>query len=1284
MTFVQSQANSIQPTPSNTTEPSGNTTPLQQKPIAAQSGTSPHDTDPDLMLALAYSQTLRSNGSGRTVDGKPITLNVPPDSKFGHLRHQLSTALRNAVFREWLQEKRLTRDPKISMRSDGKVIIRDRVGAAGINQSLLNNIVQALPIVNALKTHPATQGGVSPYTYTPDSASMDEIAQFYGETISDNSEVNKQRAETIAKHKSFQEPLGKTVNINGIEYKAVDILSAQNVPFGELLNHRTLLAELTSRVNAKSLDLNTTLSIAPNSRFSLTGEHIEGETVSVAQFITAHGWKLPTTHEELANLTSVLKEPPLQSPPHGNFGGGLTWPIALNTQQQNAVRVAAKEILKNPLPGFERELVNLNVFDYVTDDDRWLQADVSDPRSVLEQLIKMPAAQAHGAALRDKLEGAESATSADDWLLTSMALALEEKANDPSPGRHTVAGYDLSQSQHWGKPLSSIQEGLTQHLIDTQSLHKPNLAPVAAFMLLSRKAPEVLVKDIPDSLTYGSHTWVDFKTAVDRIEAQAPGKTSTMNFAQVMLHADKAPITEAGERIEHIAKEEAVITWGVCNGYLSKKDLYTPEEALTAKQAYNTRLNVLIEAAHTRTQVPPDRKKIALEQLENIYGRSTDFERKVIYQRHINPSLGGGGLAKDFADAGPYSLLDLWVSGEYASSFKTWQSTDPAIGVAPMVSSTQATNATVYENKLSAHTSAINLSIATHLKLLISNLPLADRKIIEHGEISLFRHMDVTTNNSKIIAREPAPDKPLLLNIHHKGAYTTYEIDFMKGCITRRPGQEKLKPVTLVPPGGFAIIALKATDIEQVIPAPDTPGLMPLQEGNSEAPLNSFDSDRTQLIAHAVTTNAGIKEASRDVQGGITTFDTEHPVTRQILNLAVNSIPLVSSIKSFAKGDIAGGVTDLTLDIFGFIVPGVKAGKAAGGLAKGASTTSRYITLASKVAKALIVTASPTDILTGLGRSVTTTANTASRITARAIETLRGVENSVDFFKLAKHSDIAHGSLKIANGGDHVIPITAKHDINTGKWYAYDVPGQKAYGPPLENFQPQTSSISTLSSSKPSLLDTGLAQDNVIRMGGGMKELQLIADEVHTFTDTYKGTQRLNIVAHGNGASTLDRFLGEGTKVWVDGKPYGVNSFIQLLKSKGVDPATFDNVRLLICHAGEGYKGFSFADRFQKAIRKPVKAFKGPVALDWGSTRVTEYKNNLIKSHLNAHPGNSLQTAESAAEKSLQQQFASLLDPEVKKDHGRIISFKVSALGEPARYEDRAINYRPRYFNRYH
>lgn len=83
-------------------------------------------------------------------------------------------------------------------------------------------------------------------------------------------------------------------------------------------------------------------------------------------------------------------------------------------------------------------------------------------------------------------------------------------------------------------------------------------------------------------------------------------------------------------------------------------------------------------------------------------------------------------------------------------------------------------------------------------------------------------------------------------------------------------------------------------------------------------------------------------------------------------------------------------MTDLTLDIFGFIVPGVKAGKAAGGLAKGASTTSRYITLASKVAKALIVTASPTDILTGLGRSVTTTANTASRITARAIETLRG------------------------------------------------------------------------------------------------------------------------------------------------------------------------------------------------------------------------------------------------------------------------------------------------------
>ncbi|WP_131811514.1 MULTISPECIES: hypothetical protein [unclassified Pseudomonas] len=1237
------------------------------------------------MLALTYSNALQWNGSARASNGRSIKIDVPSMSTFGQLRHQLSSGFKSPAFSKWLKENNFTDNPKVSMRSDGSVVIQDWKGGEALKSVLLTNVVQAQPVVNALKTHPTIPGGFSPLHYDPDSASLNEIAQFYGETISSDLDVNKQRAETIARNLGFQESQDNTPALHRQDDKAEQMPSPQNIQLGEMLNQRTLLTELTRMVNTKTLDLNKTMDIAPSSQFTLTGKFAEDETVSVAQFITAHGWKLPTTQEELANLTSTLKEPPLQSPPHGNFGGGLSWPIALNTQQQEEVRLETKNLLKKHLPGFERVLVNTNIFDCLTEDEHWRQADVSDPRSVLAQIINTPEARARGLLLQNKFEAAPSATSIDDWLLTSMALAIEEKVNDPSPGKHKIAGYDLSQSSHWGKPLSSIKEGLTQHLIDTQSVHFANMAPVAAFMLLSRKAPEVLVKEIPDGVTYGSHTWVAFKTAVDRIEAQAPGKTSMMNFAQVMLHADKPPITEAGERIEDIAKEEAIITWGVCNGMVGKKDLYMPDEVVTIKRAYNARLNLLMDASDTRNQALPNRKIMALEQLRNIYGSSTNFDKKVFYQNHINPSIDGGGGKNDIADAGPYSLLDLWVSGEYASRFKTWQSTDSSISVNPMIASTQPTNATVYENKLSEHATALNRSIETQIKLLISNLPLEDRKIIEHGEISLFRHMDVTTNTHRIIAREPDTTKPLLLNVNYKGAYSTYEIDGQTGSIVKRPEQGKVKPVTLVTPGGFTSVDAKATDIEQIIPVPNTLGLNPLQEQNNESRLNSFDSDRTQFIANAVLKHADIKEAIKDVEGGTTTFDTERPATREALKFFARTIPFVSSIENFIKGDNAGGIRDLVMDVFGFIVPGLPAGKAASALAKGLSTAARTLRIASKVAKAVLISASPTDLATGLGRSVIATGKAIKHVGTLAINLLKRGEHITDLFKLAKNNDIAHGSIKLANRSDEVIPITAKFEPTTGKWHAYDVPNQKSYGPPLENFQPQTSSVSQVPGSTPTLLDAGLSQDNVIFMGGRMKDLQLVASEVHTFTDTYKGTQRLNIVAHGNGASTLDRFLGEGTKVWVDGKPHGVDSFIQLLKSKGVDPASFDNVRLLICHAGEGYKGFAFADRFQKVIRKPVKAFEGPVALKYGSTHITEEKNRLVKEYLHSHPYNSLEKAESEAEKTLKKSFVSnFVYPGVDKRNGDIVSMEVATLGQPSRSENRVVTYLPRHFNRYH
>ena len=64
----------------------------------------------------------------------------------------------------------------------------------------------------------------------------------------------------------------------------------------------------------------------------------------------------------------------------------------------------------------------------------------------------------------------------------------------------------------------------------------------------------------------GSHAWVSFVTAVERIEANAPGATATMSYAQVMLHAGIAPVTAQEHRVEYLAQNAALKHWAVING----------------------------------------------------------------------------------------------------------------------------------------------------------------------------------------------------------------------------------------------------------------------------------------------------------------------------------------------------------------------------------------------------------------------------------------------------------------------------------------------------------------------------------------------------------------------------------------------------------------------------------------------------------------------------------------------------------------------------------------------
>lgn len=137
-------------------------------------------------------------------------------------------------------------------------------------------------------------------------------------------------------------------------------------------------------------------------------------------------------------------------------------------------------------------------------------------------------------------------------------------------------------------------------------------APLAVFVLLSRKAPELLVKNIPEEVKFGSHTWVSFSTAVARIEAQAPGSTSKMTFAQVMTRAEQIPLYPQEKLVEQLAQSDALKDWGIVNGILdvNGEDVYTGAQMDEVRNAFNKQVAELSAASTTlATQMPQFQKK---------------------------------------------------------------------------------------------------------------------------------------------------------------------------------------------------------------------------------------------------------------------------------------------------------------------------------------------------------------------------------------------------------------------------------------------------------------------------------------------------------------------------------------------------------------------------------------------------------------------------------------------------------------------------------------------------
>ncbi|AUZ46656.1 hypothetical protein [Pseudomonas orientalis] len=1291
----------------------------------------------DSQLAAAYAAELVNAADDESASNynTPV-LPVPCDSRFGQWRQHLDDLLAGPDFQQWADLNKIDRSKPIRIspqlggslehitvsikprsRHDPAQIYAFSPGQGKPMPDSWRLIMQAASTLAPGRSSvvvPAP-GQSSPGAHAERPATLSEIAAFYGESLPDTRQQAMNRANELKQVGAFPMP-DTSLSSAQLESGSEETLDRQQKTLGDIHNENRLFQQLSKALESlrpapepadtrpifiaepqtpgaaeriekariKEFLQSNHVPIDPSSWYFQDAQLMPEDNVSIERFIADSGRKIPETKDEIKILIEHLRHDVAPAPPDGNFTGALGWevPLSLDEQKQVYSHIAYNNLQLPGLGGTHASDKKGDAFNYLTKNLHFTPQQLQYPRHILSEILASPKARELEAVLQKKMGAAEDKDSSD-WVLAAMSLGLGSPSWMEPAKRNEVAQYDLADKAFHGRPLENIRQGLEEHLVSSGRA-TPDLAPTAAYLLLSRAAPELLVKDIPSYVTYGSPSWFSLKSTVAFIEAKSPGSCANMTFNQVANYGSLEPITDQDEQLLNEVKQDALIDWALMHGVLpaSTTGNYSAQQLSAAHSTFSEVMGGLT-AISTDLSAPLPRLKDKALELMGKHFKNVDLTAKVI-SRAADKTSNALNIAPWDVTYGPYSLLDFSLSADLQSlkNNKEWYSFDQqkvptgaiqSLNVLPDIKAIHTADLADFDSRRKAS--------LTHLtRHLIAQLPLADRQQLQYGEIEILRKRPIQKFTSTGIGSYtemsyPTPEKsnleePLLIKATHRGKTITYEFNPAKNYI--RPSSVKAglqeewqethkNSVTGYRYKNVIVEPLKDSQVrESQLQA------APVAADESFIPA-SYISPRSRLLSEAVTRycyeDCDLKSLTAAAHH-TTKFDEEDGEHEANTNALLGTIPFANGIRHAIQGDWQEATIGLVFDGVMLLAPSLP--KTVRGLSSVPSRLRSTRAFGSQLFKS--------------------TPNISSYTANGPFNNLtRARTGRYELSKFASRPDIAEGTYK---KGSATLSAPAKLDNKTGKWTAFNPVKNKSYGKPLQNYTPHAKLDHATTglgrhglTSRERALDIALGRDNVIQMGGPMTGFQNIADEIYTFSDVFKQTNRLNIVAHGVERGLFDKLSGNGTKVIVDNTLYDAPGLVKLLRSKGVDPASFDNVRLLICYSGEG-RSKAFARLFQQEIKKPVKAFEGKVTMTYGSTDVSKKRDVIRGLVTQNNPTATPHLVDMATDVLLKQKFLGKITPIVSKNHGQKIMINMAGLNQPDRYIPSVIEYRPRQFMR--
>ena len=763
--------------------------------------------------------------------------------------------------------------------------------------------------------------------------------------------------------------------------------------------------------------------------------------VSLQSYLQGCGLSVPTSWAELVDLNQRITRR-AQVHPLGNFSGALAWPIPLGSEEQRSI-IALMQSANSGLPGLPLVDEHKGALGYLLSGSTVSDADLRTPTLAIEKLLGSTKAQALGQSIQMQLGGYATPSSVNEYLLAAIHLGLDPECLD-APAANTVAGFDLAGAAHWGQPPQTVIDKLGRHLLE-QGRVTAQSADLGARLLLAKTAPEFLVKTIPPSVTYGSLTWAQLAIATARIEADSPGRSLNLSYAQVLAHGEQ--VNTHPSALQGI-QQKALSDWGKANGLLTG-DTCTE----TLRIEFNRQLQALTTASSQVQTSIPSRREMALNALRAAF---PDLDPKHFETPSLVRVFRVPGRTGQLP--GMRSMLDVVMHDGKLGDEEHWESADkriPAKTFCNLIASRKLDVAASFKAAYDQAITSIEQGQQGVADYLISTLAPQDRKNFECGQLEFFHTNDYTMAMDLF-------SKPTLSTRGHtlrvkttlNGEVNIYEID------TRRATIEKqnywIRRYT--PP--YTAKNLEQLDANVIS---KTVLFDPFKEQADQAKERSasnhdnpkFGSTRSAYIGRVFAKSLDLRNDDLLQHArGVTSFDKDAATSRAVAEFFLNLIPLRSAIVNFSNGDIADGVFDLGLDFIGLLTLGAgKAAQAGKAFAKGISTVSGVSKILRFLGASAIAAVNP---LGGLGDLVGAGARLidqgARRLIAKGLDgvnRLRGAAGSYDLLKAAsrEYEVAAIGTFERAGQ-----TVEAAAVLRNGKWYGFDVDKMHAFGGELENF----------------------------------------------------------------------------------------------------------------------------------------------------------------------------------------------------------------------------------------